>query len=47
MVDLTQSIDGYLNQVMSQLASHYPQATAAGETMRMREVISNINRSQD
>jgi hypothetical protein len=29
------------------LASHYPQAPAAGATARMREVIVDVNRVQD
>ncbi len=32
---------------MNDLASHYPQASAGGETARMREVILNVNRSED
>ena len=44
---LTRDIDNYLKELLNDLASHYPQASAGGETARMREVILNVNRSED
>ena len=47
MQKLTKSIDDLLAQVLSQLASHYPQAPAAGASARMRDVIYDVNRAQN
>ncbi len=47
MERLTKSIEEQLAQIFCQLASHYPQAPAAGATARMREVIIDVNRAQD
>lgn len=33
---LTRDIDNYLKELLNDLASHYPQASAGGETARMR-----------
>ena len=44
---LTLGIDETLMEVLKNLASYYPQAPAAGNTAKMREVIVNVNRSED
>jgi hypothetical protein len=45
--DMIESIDKYLSKLFSELASHYPQAPAAGASARMKKVTVDFNRVQD
>jgi hypothetical protein len=47
MSHLTGLIDSMLKEVLSQLAKHYPQSSSMTGSARMKEVIPNINISQD
>jgi len=40
-------IDNILNNILVNLADSYPQAPISGGTPRMREVINDVNRSED
>jgi hypothetical protein len=45
--DLILKIDGFLNNILINLADSYPQAPISGGTPRMREVITEVNRVED
>jgi hypothetical protein len=44
---LIRDIDGMVTSILTNLADLYPQAPATGGTLRMREVINEVNRVDD
>ena len=47
MEELTKAIDKELSEIFTELSAHYPQAPTTGATAKMREVIADVNRTQD
>jgi hypothetical protein len=45
--DFVMQVDNMLNNILINLADNYPQAPPSGGTLRMREVITEVNRNDD
>jgi polyhydroxyalkanoate synthesis regulator phasin len=45
LLELASSIDEELKEILSQLSSYYPQAPPVGASVRMKEVIADVNRT--